>query len=84
MRHVQYYNNSLLNPGDFVVQEEKIENVKEALEVLRDWNPQWKPKYFMCDFSEVEIQAIESCMYFVPNNNTKKYMEYKHLICKQI
>ena len=47
-----------------MVQEEKIENVREALEVIRKWNPNWKPKHFMCDFSEVEIQAIETCKKF--------------------
>jgi len=36
-----------------------MENVKEALEGIREWNPEWKPKYFMCYFSEVEIQAID-------------------------
>ena len=47
--------------GDFAVQEEKIESVAEAMGILRECNPEWKPKFFMCDFSEVEIQAIESC-----------------------
>lgn len=46
--------------GVFVVQHEDIESIKEALAILRQWNPEWKPKNFMADFAEEEIQAIES------------------------
>ncbi|XP_046845652.1 uncharacterized protein LOC124439471 [Xenia sp. Carnegie-2017] len=46
--------------GDFVVQDETEEQVSEALHVLREWNPEWKPANFMTDFSVVEIHSIES------------------------
>jgi hypothetical protein len=46
--------------GLFVIQQEDIESIKEALEIFRKWNPEWKPKNFMVDFADEEIQAIES------------------------
>ena len=36
--------------ADFVVQEETIEQISEALWVLQSWNPDWKPPYFMTDY----------------------------------
>lgn len=33
--------------ADFVVQAETIEQISEALKVLQNWNPDWKPLYFM-------------------------------------
>ena len=44
--------------GEFIVQSENTENIKEAIEVLKKWNPNWKPKYFMADYSEAELTAI--------------------------
>ena len=29
--------------------------------MLKEWNPKWQPKYFMSDYSEAELLAIESC-----------------------
>ena len=46
--------------GEFIVQSENTENIKEAIEVLKKWNPNWKPKYFMTDYSEAELTAIET------------------------
>lgn len=56
------------------MQEEKIDSVAEPLAFLREWNPGWKPKFFMCDFSEVEIQTIESC----------EFLNKNMIICKVI
>ena len=36
-------------------------NTQEALEVLSRWNPDWNPQFFMTDFSEAEISALELC-----------------------
>ena len=33
----------------------------EALEILKQWNPKWKAKYFMCDYSEAELLALKKC-----------------------
>ena len=46
--------------GEFIVQSENTENIKEVIEVLKKWNPNWKPKYFMTDYSETELTAIET------------------------
>lgn len=45
--------------GSFVVQHENADCICEALRILRGWNPKWKAKYFMVDFCEAEINAIE-------------------------
>ncbi len=46
--------------GSFVIQQETTAAIQEALEVFRDWNSHWQPEYFMTDFSEGEISAIEN------------------------
>lgn len=46
--------------GSFVTQNETTASIEEALHVFREWNPQWRPKYFMTDFCQEEINAIES------------------------
>ena len=45
--------------ADFIIQGESAEKITEALNVLKEWNPTWQPKYFMIDFSESEINAIK-------------------------
>ncbi|XP_073678281.1 uncharacterized protein [Garra rufa] len=40
--------------------DETTADVREALAVFREWNPDWKPSHFMVDFSEVEIGALEA------------------------
>nr|XP_045594154.1 uncharacterized protein LOC123755474 [Procambarus clarkii] len=45
--------------GSFIVQSETEAAVKEALNIFKEWNPQWKPSVFMSDFSRVEMAAIE-------------------------
>ena len=44
--------------ADFIIQGETSEKMQEALDILKSWNPQWQPNFFMTDFSEAEIQAI--------------------------
>ena len=46
--------------AEFISQNECATTIQEALEVLKIWNPQWQPAYFMCDYSEAEIAAIET------------------------
>lgn len=43
----------------FVLQHEGTETIKEALQIIKEWNPDWQPAYFMTDFSEEEIDAVE-------------------------
>ena len=46
--------------GEFISQIETAESIKEALFILQEWNPSWKPKYFMVDYCEAEITALEN------------------------
>lgn len=45
--------------GSFIIQHETTEAIAEALQKLKDWNPSWKPQFFMTDLSEQEINAVE-------------------------
>lgn len=42
-----------------VLLRETTQAIAEALHVLHEWNPQWSPRFFMTDFSDPEIKAIE-------------------------
>ena len=46
--------------AEFILQTETNEHIEEALKILKSWNPEWSPIYFMSDYSEAEILAIES------------------------
>ena len=43
--------------ASFVLQDESTDSIKEALQVIKDWNPDWQPSFFMSDFRE--IHAVE-------------------------
>ena len=43
----------------FIIQSETTEQILEALNILKSWNVDWKPPFFLCDYSEAEISAIE-------------------------
>jgi len=45
--------------AEFIVQSETAGNISEALAMLKEWNPEWSPQYFMTDYSEAEIVALE-------------------------
>lgn len=48
---------------------ENADAINEALQLIKDWNPTWNPDFFMVDFSEAEINAIErlfpSCLVYI-------------------
>ena len=44
--------------AQFITQNETAQDIQEALEVMKTWNPSWKPNFFMLDYSEAEIAAI--------------------------
>lgn len=46
--------------GSFVIQRETTASIQEALRIFCDWNNSWKPQYFMTDFCQEEINAIEN------------------------
>ena len=47
--------------ADFVIQDETAEKIEEALQILKRWHPNWKTTFFMSDYSEAELLAIEKC-----------------------
>ena len=46
--------------ASFIVQDETTASITEALSILCQWNPQWKPRHMMTDLCEEEINSIES------------------------
>lgn len=46
--------------SEFIVQSESAAHIEEALQILKRWNPTWKPSFFMTDYSEAEIVALEA------------------------
>eukprot|EP00794_Sanderia_malayensis_P018489 gene18489-20338_t len=53
----------------FVCEGETKEAIEEALSIIKDWNPDFKPRYFMTDYSNEEIGALKStfnnCFVFI-------------------
>ena len=45
--------------GSFVTQSETTEAIKEALQVIKEWSPDWSPSAFMVDNADQEINAVE-------------------------
>ena len=46
--------------GSFVTDDENVCSIKNALELVKEWNPDWSPHLFMTDNCSQEIQAIEN------------------------
>ena len=46
--------------GQFITQSETAEHIQEALQILQTWDPGWKPQFFMCDYSEAKVAALEA------------------------
>ena len=44
--------------ASFTIQEEIQESIAEALSMIQEWCPEWRPRYFMVDKSDAEINAI--------------------------
>ena len=44
--------------GEFIIQSEDSDNIFEALSVISSWNPDWKPQFFLTDYSEAEMAAV--------------------------
>ena len=43
----------------FMCQSEDQASISEALAIIKGWNPVWNPTYFMEDYSNAEIAALE-------------------------
>ena len=46
--------------GAFICQNETTSEIEEALAIVGGWNKEWNPQFFMSDFDEKEISAIEN------------------------
>ena len=57
--------------AQFITQNEIVQDIQEALEVLKTWNPSCKPKFFMLDYPEAEIAAIQRVL----------FLEFKPYLC---
>ena len=44
--------------AEFIIQSETSEDIYEALSVLKTWNPNWNPKFYLLDYSDAEIAAV--------------------------
>lgn len=51
-------NVNYINVATFVTEIEDSSSLIEALQVIKEWNPDWSPKYFMCDYADEEINAL--------------------------
>ncbi|XP_052219339.1 uncharacterized protein LOC127836659 [Dreissena polymorpha] len=47
--------------GTFLLEKETAHEIKSALEVIKGWCPNWKPRSFVCDLDQREISAVEEC-----------------------
>lgn len=53
-------NVNFMTVATFIVESEDAPSIQEALSVIKAWNLDWKPAFFMCDYANEEINAIES------------------------
>ena len=44
--------------AEFILQSESTDNIFEALLIVKYWTPNWDPKYFITDYSDAEMSAI--------------------------
>ena len=52
--------------AEFVVSSESAEEIGEAISILKKWNPDWNPAFFISDFSEAEFLAIKKAFPSTP------------------
>ena len=48
------------NVATMLLVDEKSDTIAATLRTVASWNPGWKPKYFMSDFHEGQISAVEA------------------------
>jgi len=46
--------------ASFLLTDEQSSSIEMGLRTIAEWCPLWKPKFFMSDYSEAQIAAIES------------------------
>lgn len=45
----------------FVIESETSKSIEEAMSILKDWNPTWRPSVWMTDNCPAEQKAISNC-----------------------
>ena len=48
--------------AEFIIQSETSEDIYEALSVLKTWNPNWNPKFYLLDYPDAEIAAVNKLL----------------------
>ena len=46
--------------GSFICQANDQAMISEGLQIIKEWNPGWSPKFIVVDFEEQQITAVES------------------------
>ena len=46
----------------FIIQNETRKDIEEALQIIKPWNSEWKPSFFVTGCCEAEIHAIENSL----------------------
>jgi len=54
----------------FLLSDEKQTSIVDVLQQISQWNADWKPKWFITDYHEWQINALESVF---PGCNTTVY-----------
>ena len=47
--------------GSFIIEEENSQSMTKAINILREWNPNWSPESLMMDNCAAELKAVKSC-----------------------
>ncbi|XP_065196481.1 uncharacterized protein LOC135827972 [Sycon ciliatum] len=71
---VVHTNTGYIVVAEFCVQSKKHADIAEALTIIKQRTPSWKPKFFMTDYSQAEMLALEEVLKyaFLKSNNGKK------------
>ena len=51
-------NNGYIPVAEFIVERETETSIAEALQIISNWNKEWKPPCFMVDYSTAELNGI--------------------------
>ena len=44
--------------AEFIIQSETTDCINEALSILKSWNPKWELEFYITDYPDVEIAAV--------------------------
>lgn len=66
-----------VNVATMLLVDEKVETIAAGLHLIKLWNPDWCPRYFMSDFHEGQIQAIETVF---SGKHVKQFMSFQSFL----